>query len=80
MGLAVWILYAADRLLDAQAVEAAANGCAGELEARHFFHHRHRRLFLAGIALAGAALAALLPMLDSAAIRLYLVEGVLLRG
>ena len=80
MGLAVWILYAADRLLDAQAVEASADGYAGELEARHFFHHRHRRIFLTGIVLAGAALAALLPMLDREAIRLYLVEGVLLVG
>jgi len=78
MGLAVWILYAADRLLDAQVLEAGEHGFAGELEARHFFHHRHRRVFLAGIAVAGVALGALLPLLDPAAIRLYLIEGVLL--
>ncbi len=35
MFLAVWILYAADRLLDTEA-----------LEPRHHFHHRHRAAFL----------------------------------
>jgi hypothetical protein len=72
MFLAVWILYAADRLLD------GARAPASELEARHLFHHRHRRAFLAGIATAAAVLAALLPSLNPAAIRLYLVEGTLL--
>ncbi|MDP9052459.1 MAG: hypothetical protein M3O31_17330 [Acidobacteriota bacterium] len=72
MVLAVWILYAADRLLD------AARAPASELEARHLFHHRYRRAFLAGIAIAAAVLAALLPSLSHAAIRLYLIEGTLL--
>jgi hypothetical protein len=49
-----------------------------ELEARHLFHHRHRPAFLLGIALAAVALAALLPSLDPAAVRLYLSEGALL--
>jgi hypothetical protein len=78
MGLAVWILYAADRLLDARALSSPKAGWADELEARHLFHHRHRRAFLVGIALAAGSLAAFLPMLDPAAIRLYLVEGCLL--
>ena len=73
MAIAVWILYAADRLLDARRTNAAP-----DLEARHLFHHRHRRAFLAGIELAAVALAALLPRLNPAAIRLYLVEGALL--
>jgi hypothetical protein len=73
MALAVWILYAADRLLD-----AAHPSPVSELEARHHFHHRHRRTFLSGISLAAVALAALLPHLDLAAIRLYLLEGALL--
>jgi hypothetical protein len=73
MALAVWILYAADRLLD-----AARPGAAADLEARHLFHHRHRRAFLAGIVLAAAVLGVLLHLLDAAAVRLYLVEGALL--
>jgi hypothetical protein len=82
MALAVWILYAADRLLDARLLDvarpAAANSDSGDLEARHLFHYRHRRRFLVGIALAASALALLLHTLDPAAIRLYLVEGALL--
>jgi hypothetical protein len=73
MALAVWILYAADRLLD-----AARPGAAAELEARHHFHHRHARAFLTGIAFAASALALLLRTLDPAAMRLYLVEAALL--
>ena len=73
MALAVWILYAADRLLD-----AAHPNTAADLEARHIFHHRHRRGFLAGIAIAATTLAILLHLLDPAAIRLYLIEGALL--
>jgi hypothetical protein len=73
MALAVWIVYAADRILD-----AARLNFRGELEARHHFHRRHARAFLFGIALAAVALAALLPHLDAAAILLYLMEGALL--
>jgi len=76
MALAVWIIYAADRLLDASRFIDTAE--RDELEARHLFHHRHRRVFVLGIALATAALAALIPRLDHAALRLYLLEGGLL--
>ena len=69
MFLAVWTLYAADRLLDEHA-----------LEARHHFHHQHRRPFLTGIILASIALAILLPRLEPAAIRLYLILGGLVFG
>jgi hypothetical protein len=78
MALAVWILYVADRLLDTRHLDRVHAARAGELEARHFFHHRHRPAFLAGIATSAIALAALLPRLDPAAIRLYLIEGALL--
>jgi hypothetical protein len=79
MYLVVWMVYAADRLLDARAVNDAGHGAAGEdLEARHYFHHRHRRAFAAGVAVAGAAVAALFPRLEPAAVPLYLVEGALL--
>jgi hypothetical protein len=73
LAFAVWILYAADRLLD-----AANDEHSDQLEARHHFHHRHARAFLIGITLAAAVIAALLPHLDPAAIRLYLIEGALL--
>ncbi len=80
MALAVWILYAADRLLDTRILSAGARETYpyDQLEARHFFHHRHRRTFSIGIAFAGMAVAALLPRLDPAAVRLYLMEGALL--
>jgi hypothetical protein len=76
MFLAVWILYAADRLLDAGLLSAHPLD-TGTLEARHHFHHRHRTAFLTGILLASAALAALLPQLSPEAIRLYLILGTL---
>lgn len=76
MALAVWIIYAADRLLDAHRAEA--NGERRELEARHHFHFAHRRMFAGGIGAACVALAAVLPTLDAAALRLYAVEGLLL--
>ena len=69
MAVAVWLLYAADRLLDAH-----------DLEARHRFHHRHRTAFLAGIVLSSMTLAALLPGLAPEAIHLYLIEGGFLVG
>lgn len=45
LGLAVWVIYVADRLLD-----SAMTGDAGSrLEARHDFHFRHRRFFIIGL-------------------------------
>jgi hypothetical protein len=77
MFLAVWMLYAADRLLDARYIGASNNG---DLEARHYFHNRHRRAFLTGILAASITLATLLPHLEAEAIRLYLILGGLLFG
>ena len=79
MSVAVWILYAGDRLLDARLLDTQPRR-AHELEVRHLFHYRHRREFLAGIGVASAVLAALLPRLASAAIELYLAEGAFLFG
>jgi hypothetical protein len=62
MAIAVWLLYAADRLLDTE-----------DLEPRHRFHHRHRGEFLSGIVIASFALAFLLPYISSESIHLYLV-------
>lgn len=81
MFLAVWILYAADRLLDTRHLHSRAWIRRGhELEARHLFHFRHRRAFLSVIPLAAMALAALLPDLLTVTIHLYLIEGGVLIG
>ncbi|ADW68039.1 hypothetical protein [Granulicella tundricola] len=75
MFLAVWILYAADRLLDAQQLESAV---PSDLEARHLFHHKHRKLFRIVILVCSLALAPLLLTIPAEAIRLYLIAGSLL--
>jgi cytochrome bd-type quinol oxidase subunit 2 len=41
LGLAVWVIYVADRLLDVSLL----GGPSAKLEARHEFHNRHRKLF-----------------------------------
>jgi hypothetical protein len=78
MALAVWMLYAADRLLDTRELRTQRPSVSGEFEARHFFHHRHRRIFLPGIVASAIGLGALSLRLDPAAIHLYLLEGALL--
>ena len=94
MALAVWALYAADRLLDARLLDASLMDTRlmdartldtqphlfQNLEARHYFHHRNRTFFLTGIVLASITLAFLLPHLDADAIRLYLILGSLVCG
>jgi hypothetical protein len=89
MAVAVWMLYAADRLLDARLMDAYLRDARlpdtafpheEGLEARHHFHHQHRTFFLTGILLASIALAVLLPRLESAALHLYLILGGLLAG
>jgi hypothetical protein len=74
MAFAVWMLYAADRVMDARVLDAQSRRFE-DLEPRHYFHHRHRTLFLAGILLASIALALLLPHLETSAIHLYLILG-----
>ncbi len=80
MFAAVWLLYATDRILDARLLETGSSSLTHLLEARHRFHHRHRRVFLTGIVIASVALAALLPRLDPEAVKLYLIEGSFLAG
>jgi hypothetical protein len=79
MALAVWMIYAADRLMDVRLLDIDPTR-RKDLEARHYFHLRYRTAFLTGVLLASLALAALLPHLDAAAIRLYLVLGGLVAG
>jgi hypothetical protein len=66
MFFAVWIIYAADRLLDTHTELSS-------LEARHEFHRAHRRTFLKAILLASVALILLVPNLPAAQLRLGLV-------
>ncbi len=76
MFVAVWMLYAADRLLDAR---PQADGSAPpDLEARHRFHHLHRGRFLACIVLAALALVMLLEGVPVAALHLYALLATLL--
>lgn len=76
MFAAVWMLYAADRLLDARPLPGGQ--APPELEERHRFHHRHRRAFLATITLSAFLLAALLRFADPPAMRLYALLAALL--
>lgn len=79
MAIAVWTLYAADRLMDARALDTQPH-LFRDLEARHYFHHRNRTFFLTGILLAAIALAILLPRIDPDAIRLYFILGAFVFG
>ncbi|MBB5059006.1 hypothetical protein HDF16_003729 [Granulicella aggregans] len=74
MGVAVWILYATDRLLDARSTMDA------QLERRHLFHQNHRSAFHAGIALASLALVFLVSCISPAALRLYVILAAPLIG
>jgi len=71
MALAVWMLYAADRLLDSLQHDQ-------ELEARHRFHHKHRPAFLTGIAIDSVLLSGLLYHMLPGARRLYALLGSML--
>jgi hypothetical protein len=84
MAVTVWMLYAADRLMDARLMDARLLDAPfpqnERLEARHHFHHQHRTFFLTGILVASIVLAVLLPRLEPAALHLYLILGGLLAG
>lgn len=81
MFLAVWILYATDRLLDTRQLGSMTRRHGvNELEARHLFHFHHRRVFVAIMPLTAVGVTALLPTLLTATIHLYIVEGILLIG
>lgn len=77
MFAAVWMIYAADRLLDARQLDTASH-TPTDLEERHRFHHRHRARFLAAMAAASLALVLLLPRLAPRALLLYTLLAALL--
>ena len=77
LGLAVWVIYVSDRLLDV----SMAAGSPVPLEARHEFHRRHSRLFRAGVA--AAFLAGVFIVVTQMPMAIYLhllMGGVLVAG
>ncbi|WP_158788197.1 hypothetical protein [Granulicella sp. L46] len=81
MFLAVWMIYAADRLLDARLADTPpleSRLSPTDLETRHRFHHAHRTAFLAFIVFSSIALAVLLHRIDSGALHLYALLATLL--
>ena len=76
MFLAVWMLYVADRLLDAKPLFTTPS--AADLEERHLFHHRFRHTFLTGIGVVVLPLLVLLHHTNDAVLHLYVLLGSLL--
>jgi hypothetical protein len=77
LGLVVWVIYVADRLLDASILGTGS----GKLGARHEFHLRHRRFFTIGAGL--AALTALILVVSYMSYAIYhyiLIGGVVVAG
>jgi hypothetical protein len=75
MFLAVWLLYAADRLLDCRAVPCPQ---AEPLQPRHLFHRDHHRAFLLAIGAVSIALVPLILALSAGILSLYLRLATLL--
>lgn len=76
LGLAVWAIYASDRLLD-----VSMKGDMSELEARHRFHSDHRKVFSLGIAAALISGIAMVVIHMPVAIYIHLLlGGVLVAG
>lgn len=74
LGLLVWAIYVADRLLDARA--GLVHPSRHLLQERHYFHWRHRRILLAlGICLGSAAAWLIATRLPSTALRRNSIIG-----
>ena len=86
MFLAVWMIYATDRLLDARLPDTPplesrlpeSRISSPGLEARHRFHHAHRHAFVTVIVFGCIALAVLLNGIDPDARHLYALLAALL--
>lgn len=77
LGLAVWVIYAADRLLDA----SLATQPIDQLEPRHRFHVEHRRFFRVSLVLAFiVALTLVVTKMPMAIYKHLLLGGVLVAG
>jgi hypothetical protein len=63
LGVGTWLIYVADRLLD---VRSPGNSALRE---RHFFHERHRRVFLVAAPVVTALLLGLIAVMPAAARR-----------
>lgn len=74
MFLAVWILYAADRILDAR--NALIPG--EHLEVRHLFHNEHRKIFIAAMAFCSLWLGALVVTFSAEEVLLFSALAILL--
>lgn len=77
LAMGVWVIYAADRMLDASMHE----GMPGKLQQRHQFHRQHRRAF--GLGVMAALLATLVLVLTKMPMTIYkhlLLGGVLVAG
>ncbi|MGA0846782.1 MAG: hypothetical protein ACO3RV_09590, partial [Luteolibacter sp.] len=74
LGLAVWIIYAADRLLDVSLLGLSSPG----LEMRHRFHDRHRQWFKLALLVAIPVLLFLATTRLPVALYRYLVPGAVL--
>jgi len=71
MFVAVWLLYAGDRVLD-------GFSSGEQWEARHWFHHRHKRGFAVGIGVGSMLLVPLTLTIPWGILRLYLGLAALL--
>ncbi|RYD20872.1 MAG: hypothetical protein EOP88_13405 [Verrucomicrobiaceae bacterium] len=71
LALIVWIIYVADRLIDASLPEASS----GRLEARHDFHRKHQRVFRLLLKIAALAAVAIVVTNMPRAIYGYSVLG-----
>lgn len=77
LGLVVWAIYVADRLLDASMLRATPD----KLEVRHQFHRAHRRQFGIGAAVAlGVALLLVVTKMPMTIYKHLLLGAVLLAG
>jgi hypothetical protein len=76
MFVAVWMLYAADRLLDARPLPDGS--MPPDLEERHLFHQRYRNRFLAMICMSSLLLVYLLHRIDARSLHLYTLLATLL--
>ena len=77
LGLAVWVIYVADRLLDV----SMRTGSSATLDARHQFHHEHRKIFSLGAAVALVmALGLVLTKMPMTIYKHLLLGGVMVAG